>query len=244
MALLVIRHLGQLGALSYLPTSESPTSPEPIPRSCAMAPHRADLRGPEPRSSGSAQEAVHRPLANSTSTSHTDQGPEPKPPPSAGAEANHQAVQPRVALHEKGAPQLPAATSGGGSARTPGPNPPRTSRPPGPLEPSNSPTQQTSSSIGPHSRRVARPSPKKPGVFGPTSLRASCRPEPKPVSILRSWDQEELQQRKTYTPPGAAPAAATPSAPNCHTTASWTTATQLGAAICVGYAGAGDSALE
>ena len=110
-----------------------------------MSPHRADLRGAEPRSPGSTQEAARRPLEGFTSTSCTDQGPEPKPPPCAAAEANYQAVQPKIPSADEGAPLPFTPYFGGGSTRPPGPDAPCTSRPPGLLGPTNSPAQQTSS---------------------------------------------------------------------------------------------------
>ena len=134
-----------MGAIKSLPIGQPPTSLEPISRSLAMSPHRADLRGAEPRSPGSTQEAARRPLAGFTSTSCTDQGPEPKPPPCAAAEANYQAVQPKISSADEGAPLPFTPYFGGGSTRPPGPDAPCTSRPPGLLGPTNSPAQQTSS---------------------------------------------------------------------------------------------------
>ena len=140
---LAVRQAGEMGGIIPIPIGLPCPGRDLIQRDPVMDVHRADLRSPATSGPGSGQAAASRPSAASSPTSYLDQGPEPKPPPSAVVEANYQAVQPRAASHGEGAPQLPATTSGGGSARAPGPCPPRASRPPGPLEPSNSSTSST-----------------------------------------------------------------------------------------------------
>ena len=73
------------------------------------------------------------------------------------------------------------------------------------------PSKSPYSRLGHRQSSVAEPH-KQPGVFGPSSSRASCRLLPNPVGLFRSWAQGELQHCKsrTYTPPASAaePAAA------------------------------------
>ena len=106
-----------MGVSELRTTSQGPTCWDSIQRASGIGMCRADLHAAALRGPTYAQWAARRQLANLTSTSDHDQGPEPKLPPGAAAEAHQPDAQPRPPFHAEIAPKPRAARRDVGPTR-------------------------------------------------------------------------------------------------------------------------------